>query len=103
MDEGLNTFINSISVEDFNKGEYKSKRPSDMQRMADMLTNAELEPIMTAPDGMKESNLGLLAYEKTILRFDYAPRTSIRQGSFDKAFRVYTERWALNIPHQMIF
>jgi hypothetical protein len=30
--------------------------------MADMLTNAELEPIMTA-DGMKESNLGLLAYE----------------------------------------
>jgi aminopeptidase N len=22
---------------------------------------------------------------------------------FDKAFRVYTERWALNIPHQMIF
>jgi hypothetical protein len=37
MDEGLNTFINSLSVEDFNKGEYKSKRPSDMQRMADML------------------------------------------------------------------
>jgi hypothetical protein len=72
MDEGLNTFINSLSIEDFNKGEYKSKRPSDMQRMADMLTNAELEPIMTAPDGMKESNLGLLAYEKTILRFDYA-------------------------------
>jgi hypothetical protein len=63
MDEGLNTFINSISVEDFNKGEYKSKRPSDMQRMADMLTK-ELEPIMTAPDGMKESNLGLLCMKK---------------------------------------
>jgi hypothetical protein len=31
--------------------------------MADMLTNAELEPIMTAPDGMKESNLGLLGNE----------------------------------------
>jgi hypothetical protein len=33
-----------------------------MQRMADMLTNAELEPIMTAPDGMKESNL-IIMYE----------------------------------------
>jgi hypothetical protein len=67
--------------------------------MADMLTNAELEPIMTAPDGMKESNLGLLAYEKTILRFDYAPRTSIRQDRFDRqAFRVYTERWAFKHP-----
>jgi hypothetical protein len=69
-----------------------------MQRMADI---TEEWTYTTAPDGMKESNLGLLAYENhpQVL----CPRTSIRQDRFDKVFRVYTERWALNIPHQMIF
>jgi hypothetical protein len=98
MDEGLNTFINSLSVEDFNKGEYKSKRPSDMQRMADMLTNAELEPIMTAPDGMKESNLGLLAYEKPSSGLIMLREQVLGKDRFDKAFRVYTERWAFKHP-----
>jgi hypothetical protein len=30
-------------------------------------------------------------------------REQVLGKDFDKAFRVYTERWALNIPHQMIF
>ncbi|TDE45918.1 M1 family peptidase [Flavobacterium rhamnosiphilum] len=97
MDEGLNTFINSLSAEDFNNGEYKSK-PKDMQRMSKRLTNPELEPIMTAPDGMKESNLGLLAYEKPSSGLVMLREQVLGKERFDKAFRVYTERWAFKHP-----
>ncbi|HLF51722.1 M1 family metallopeptidase [Flavobacterium sp.] len=98
MDEGFNTFINSLSAEDFNKGEYKPKRPSDMQRMADMLTNSELEPVMTAPDGMKEHNMGLLAYEKPSSGLVMLREQVLGKERFDKAFRTYTERWAFKHP-----
>ncbi len=97
MDEGLNTFINSLSAEDFNNGEYKSK-PKDMQRMSKRLTNSELEPIMTAPDGMKESNLGLLAYEKPSSGLIMLREQVLGKERFDKAFRMYTERWAFKHP-----
>lgn len=97
MDEGLNTFINSISAEDFNNGEYKSK-PKDMQRMSKRLTNPELEPIMTAPDGMKEAHLGLLAYEKPSSGLIMLREQVLGKERFDKAFRVYTERWAFKHP-----
>lgn len=97
MDEGFNTFINSLSAEDFNNGEYKSK-PKDMQRMADMLTNPKLEPIMTATDGMKEHNMGLLAYEKPSSGLVMLREQVLGKERFDKAFRVYTERWAFKHP-----
>ncbi|MEO8235796.1 MAG: M1 family metallopeptidase [Flavobacterium sp.] len=42
MDEGFNTFINSISSNDFNNGEYKF-RERDLQRGANVLTNPELD------------------------------------------------------------
>jgi hypothetical protein len=97
MDEGFNTFINSLSAEDFNNGEYKSK-PKDMQRMSKRFTNPELEPIMTAPDGMKEGSLGLLAYEKPSSGLIMLREQVLGKERFDKAFRVYTERWAFKHP-----
>ena len=63
MDEGFNTFINSLSSEDFNNGEYKSP-VTDMHQMSEALTKPSLEPIITAPDGFKEANMGILAYYK---------------------------------------
>ena len=63
MDEGFNTFINGLSSEDFNKGEYKQPA-TNMNRMAEMLTDPELEPVMVAPDNFKEANMGILAYQK---------------------------------------
>jgi len=97
MDEGFNTFINSLSSLDFNDGEYKS-RPRNMQRMAEVLTNPELEPIMTAPDGMRERNLGLLAYEKPASGLIMLREQILGKERFDKAFRTYTERWAFKHP-----
>ena len=63
MDEGFNTFINGVSAEDFNAGEYKDRK-FNMHRMAEMLTSPTLEPVYSAPDGIKERNLGILAYMK---------------------------------------
>jgi hypothetical protein len=97
MDEGFNTFINSLSSVDFNNGEYKS-RPKNMQKMSKSLFNPELEPVMTAPDGMKEKNIGLLAYEKPSSGLIVLREQVLGKERFDKAFRIYTERWAFKHP-----
>lgn len=97
MDEGLNTFINSLSSDDFNNGEYKS-RPRDMQKGAAFMTSSELEPIMTVPDGMKEQNLGMLAYTKPSLGLRMLRDQILGPERFDRALRVYVERWAYKHP-----
>ncbi|MEY4085261.1 MAG: hypothetical protein RL074_1048, partial [Bacteroidota bacterium] len=63
MDEGFNTFINSLSSVDFNNGEYKEEK-SDMHKNAERYTSPDLETIMSSPDNMKEANIGLLCYSK---------------------------------------
>lgn len=97
MDEGLNSFINILSSYDFNNGEYKMKS-RDMQRGAGFLTSTELEPIMTAPDGMKEQNIGPLAYMKPSLGLKMLRDQILGAERFDRAFRVYIERWAYKHP-----
>lgn len=97
MDEGFNTFINGVSAEDFNAGEYKEKK-FNMHRMAEMLTNPKLEPVYTAPDGLKERNLGILAYMKPGSALAILRENILGKERFDKAFRTYVERWAFKHP-----
>jgi hypothetical protein len=97
MDEGFNTFINGVSAEDFNAGEYKDRK-FNMHRMAEMMTSPSLEPVYTAPDGLKERNLGILAYMKPGTALDLLRNEVLGQERFDKAFRTYVERWAFKHP-----
>lgn len=97
MDEGFNTFINGISSEDFNGGEYKQQK-SNMHRMADFFTNPNLEPMMTAPDGMKERNMGILAYGKPGAALNLLRNEVLGAERFDNAFRAYIKRWAFKHP-----
>jgi hypothetical protein len=97
MDEGFNTFVNGISSQDFNNGEYKQRTPN-LHQSAGMLTNPDLEPIMAAPDNLKESNLGILAYFKPGAGLDILRNQVLGKERFDKAFRTYTERWAFKHP-----
>ena len=97
MDEGFNTFINGISSQDFNKGEYKQRVPN-LHQSAGMLTNPDMEPIMAAPDNLKEANLGILAYFKPGAGLDILRNQVLGKERFDKAFRTYTERWAYKHP-----
>ena len=97
MDEGFNTFINDISTAAFNNGEYKA-RTQNAQQMAPYLMSDKQEEVMTPADNMKEANLGTLAYYKpgaglTILRDQI-----LGHEKFDKAFRVYIQRWAFKHP-----
>ena len=97
MDEGFNTFINGLSSEDFNKGEYKQPA-TNMNRMAEMLTDPELEPVMVAPDNFKEANMGILAYQKPGAGLDMLRNTILGQDRFDYAFRNYIAQWAFKHP-----
>ncbi len=97
MDEGFNTFINSISSTDFNNGEYKSK-PTDLHQNADYFTDPKNEPIMSSPDNMKEKNIGLLCYFKPSSGLIALREQILGPERFDLAFRTYTERWAFKHP-----
>ncbi|UOK42383.1 MULTISPECIES: M1 family metallopeptidase [Flavobacterium] len=96
MDEGFNTFINGISSQDFNNGEYKQEK-ENMHHGAHTLTDPAIEPIMSAPDNLKEARLGLLAYEKPGEGLNML-REMLGKERFDYAFRTYVERWAFKHP-----
>jgi hypothetical protein len=97
MDEGLNTFINSLSSVDFNNGEYKTPS-TDLHQMAEVFTNAKIEPILTAPDGLKEDNLGTLAYYKPASGLIMLREQILGASRFDEAMKTYVARWAFKHP-----
>ncbi|WP_298393274.1 M1 family metallopeptidase [Flavobacterium sp.] len=97
MDEGFNTFINGLSSQDFNNGEYKQP-VTDMHQASFVLTNPEMEPVIAAPDNLKEVNLGILAYYKPGSGLEMLRNSIVGPERFDKAFRTYIERWAYKHP-----
>ena len=97
MDEGFNTFINSLSTEAFNNGEYKEPK-SNMHRMSSVFVNDRLEPIYTSPDNLKERNLGVLAYYKPSTGLILLREQILGPERFDEAFTAYIDRWAYKHP-----
>ncbi len=96
MDEGFNTFINEISTEAFNKGEYYKK--GNLARSGSYLMSDSLEPIMVGPDNMRERNIGALAYYKPGAGLAVLREAVLGPEKFDKAFRTYISRWAFKHP-----
>lgn len=97
MDEGFNTFINNLSTDEFNNGEYKEK-VVNMHMASKALTNEAFEPIMTAPDNMKEKHIGMLCYYKPSAGLTLLREQILGKERFDKAFRAYITRWAFKHP-----
>lgn len=97
MDEGFNTFINGLSSQDFNNGEYKQP-VTNMHQASFALSNPEMEPVIAAPDNLKEANLGILAYFKPGSGLEMLRNSILGQERFDKAFRTYVDRWAFKHP-----
>lgn len=97
MDEGFNTFVNSLSSEDFNNGEYKTPK-TNMEEMAEEFTKPSIEPVMTAPDNFKEANMGTLAYFKPSSGLIMLREEILGKERFDLAFRTYVKRWAFKHP-----
>lgn len=96
MDEGFNTFINGLSTEAFNKGEYYKK--TNLARSGSYLMGDNLEPIMVGPDNMKERNIAALAYYKPGTGLSVLREAILGPEKFDKAFRTYINRWAFKHP-----
>lgn len=97
MDEGFNTFINDISTEAFNKGEYHRKF-GNRNSMTRAFTHPSLEPIMSSPQNMKERNIGTLVYYKPAYGLYLLRNEIIGVERFDNAFKNYIKYWAYKHP-----
>lgn len=97
MDEGFNTFINTLSTYDFNNGEYRG-RPADMHRAAQVFTHPGLEPMLSQPANLKERNTGTLLYSKPSAGLVMLREQVLGIDRFDFAFRTYIKHWAYKHP-----
>jgi len=97
MDEGFNQFINSLSADDFNNGEYK-EAPINMNQRGATMTDPSMEPVFTTPDVMKEAHIGFLCYYKPQAGLQMLREQVLGKERFDRAFRTYIERWAFKHP-----
>lgn len=95
MDEGFNTFINSLSDIDFNNGEYKDEKENLHETGH---TNIDLEPVLTSPDNMKEAHIGQLCYSKPSAGLVILREQVLGPERFDLALKTYVERWAYKHP-----
>jgi hypothetical protein len=98
MDEGFNTFINTLADKNFNNGEYLSKRPVDMAAEAKRLFKEDGEAIFNIPDVIQPGNLGMLAYYKPAMGLQLLREQILGQERFDSAFRYYFHQWAFKHP-----
>jgi hypothetical protein len=97
MDEGFNTFINQLSSNDFNKGEFAAA-PMNGHLLARGLTDESTEKVMLTPDGMQEQNIGLNLYFKPAYALNLLREHILGPKRFDYAFRKYISDWAFKHP-----
>lgn len=98
MDEGFNTFINSLADTAFNKGEYQDKKPVDRWSSAKRLFNDSSESILTVPDVTQPRNLGNVAYGKPAIGLTLLRENVLGKARFDSAFSYYVHTWAFKHP-----
>ncbi len=97
MDEGFNTFINGLSTQDFNNGEYVFKRPNDGSIYKRMF-GPNSETVMSEPDALHEVNIGTALYSKPGYALGILRNNILGPQRFDYAFRTYIKRWAYKHP-----
>ncbi len=100
MDEGLNTFINGLSAEDFNEGEYRDVEP---YAKAYEKFGEGTEGVMNMPDAMKENNIGTALYYKPAYALQLLRNEIIGPQRFDYAFKTYIKTWAYKHPSPFDF
>ncbi|MEP6616877.1 MAG: M1 family metallopeptidase [Ginsengibacter sp.] len=97
MDEGFNTFINSLSAKDFNNGEY-SRHPQNPTPFYKFLFADGSESVMNTPDAMLERNIGSSLYAKPGYSLTLLREQVLGTDRFDYAFQTYIKRWAFKHP-----
>ncbi|MEI7736667.1 MAG: M1 family aminopeptidase, partial [Ferruginibacter sp.] len=97
MDEGFNTFINSLADDDFNNGEYKNPK-ANMQFTAGYMFGYNTESVFLTPDAMREGNIGIALYAKPGYGLELLRNEILGPVRFDYAFKTYISRWAFKHP-----
>lgn len=97
MDEGFNTFINGLSSNAFNHGEFKIQT-TDMHKAAKYLTRPGSEYIMLSPDAMVERNIGANLYAKPNWGLELLRNEVLGADRFDYAFKNYIKQWSFKHP-----
>lgn len=97
MDEGFNTFINSIASEDFNNGEYKAGK-TDNHGYSRYLFGPTTEAILNTPDVLQEKNIGIELYAKPGYALTLLRDQILGQDRFDYAFKKYIRDWKFKHP-----
>ncbi len=100
MDEGFNTFINSLSTMDFNKGEYgkENEITNGISSTTSWMFSENSDGLMNMPEVIQQVNLGNAAYFKPALALTILRETVLGKERFDEAFRTYIKRWAFKHP-----
>ena len=100
MDEGFNTFINTLSTANSFNGEFKRPKPTPEQLLGIWAgyTRPTLEPILSNPDNLKEPNTGTLLYSKPSAGLVMLREQILGPERFDFAFKTYINRWAFKHP-----
>ncbi len=106
MDEGFNTFINMLSTNNFNSGEY-AKQLNDTTRLVAgnirYMTDPATVPPYTVPDATPSNMLGYAAYAKMGYGLFLLRAEILGPDRFDYAFRTYIKRWAFKHPQPKDF
>jgi hypothetical protein len=96
MDEGFNTFINSLSTMAFNNGEYGAT--NEITESIKYTTLGGGDKLLTIPEVIQQNNLGNAAYFKPAMMLTILREEVLGKDIFDEAFRTYIERWAFKHP-----
>ena len=97
MDEGFNSFINTLADDDFNNGEYKNI-PSNGQEVVYTIFSPNSESIFNMPDDLKEQNIGVALYYKPAYALNILRSLVLGEDRFDYAFKTYIQNWAFKHP-----
>jgi hypothetical protein len=96
MDEGLNTFVQFLTEQEFDNN-YPSRRgPAHLIADYMKLPKDMLEPIMTKGDNVV--SVGSNAYAKAATGLNILRETIMGRELFDYAFKEYARRWAFKHP-----
>ncbi|MHB1023234.1 MAG: M1 family metallopeptidase [Acidobacteriaceae bacterium] len=106
MDEGFNTFIDTLESEDFEHGIYGPKRDAEyapgggnpVDEILPVINDPNAPPIMTRADAIKEKYRHPVTYFKTALGLTLLREQILGPDRFDWAFRKFIRDWAYKHP-----
>jgi hypothetical protein len=96
MDEGLNTFVQYLAEQAWDRDYPSARGPA--RKIVDYMKGdrSKQEPIMTNSESITQ--FGNNAYGKPAAALNILRETVMGRELFDKAFKVYCERWKLKHP-----